>query len=1201
MTPTRLAFRNLVYHWRGNVAVFLGVVVGTAVLTGALLVRDSLRGSLRRLTLERLGWVDRALVGPRFFREETVRDLPAGHVAPALVLRATASTGERGRTVRQVNVLGVDERFWPGTAPGNGFLSGAKPRALINATLAGDLGAGPNVSVELHFARPGEVPREALLGQTDADAVVDRITVEVADILADGEFGGCFSLQPLSEAPRSVFLPLRFLQAAVRDPAARPLAIKQAPRINAAFVGEPGADLADRFQKGLTLDDWGLTLLSPRTRTGDLFARLDRNGDGVLSPKEWTDRGKYRVAGVMGRIFGTVNDPPPERDRIETYYREHRPYLSLQSRRLLLDSVFVQPAEAAARECGLSAEPTLVYLVNKISDGTNEVPYSVVAAVEHVPGHPEIKLGDDEILLVDWKARPALKSAPGSRISLTFFRAAGNGRYELKTASFTSVGSVPLSGSVADPDLTPDFPGLTDAVDTAGWQPPYPFQRSDIEKHIKHGDSNALFWEEYRATPKAYISLKAGQSDKVWGTRFGSLTSIRLYGRRGTDLEKSADCFREQFLRRVKAKDGGLIFEPVKDDALKASHGGGFDFAALFLGFSFFLIAAALLLVGLLFRLNLDRRASEVGLLLASGYRRGAVRQLLVTEGAVLAVLGAAVGSGAAMGYSAALVRWLGVVWPGGTLRSLLRPDFTWTSLAIGFAASASVSLLTILWAVRGLGKASPRVLLAGNTTDETYGTKRADSPWGRRVAGGATLGAVALLAAGPFVKAAQEKAGTFFGAGALLLTAALAALAAWMGRGRHAIVTGGALAVERLGVRNAARDPTRSLLTSGLLASAAFLIVAVEAFRRTAGGDEGGIHGPSGGFALLAESDLPVFQDLNGDRAREEMRSKLAPYYRDQLHGDNEAAERRAAGALDLLGESKVFSFRLRSGDDASCLNLYQPKRPRIFGVPAAVVKRGGFAFSREPPGKPWETLERKGEPFAAFGEKNTVEWMLKPDRNNELTVPDEKGIGRRLRIDGLLHDSVFQSGLLVSEDNFLQLYPAHEGYNFFLIEVPPGKEAEVKSVLEIALADRGFEVTPTAQRLASYLAVENTYLSTFQALGGLGLLLGSLGLAVVLLRGVWERRAELALLRALGYRRGTLGRLVLAENGFLLLVGLVAGTASALLAVAPHLVGGAGGIPWLDLAALLGLVLVVGLLAGAVAVAATLRAPLIPALRRE
>ena len=97
MTPFRLLLRNLLYHWRGNLAVFLGVVVGTAVLTGALLVGDSLRGSLRDLTLRRLGWVDEALVGGRFFREEAGRRTAgAGVISPAVLVRGTASVG-RGR------------------------------------------------------------------------------------------------------------------------------------------------------------------------------------------------------------------------------------------------------------------------------------------------------------------------------------------------------------------------------------------------------------------------------------------------------------------------------------------------------------------------------------------------------------------------------------------------------------------------------------------------------------------------------------------------------------------------------------------------------------------------------------------------------------------------------------------------------------------------------------------------------------------------------------------------------------------------------------------------------------------------------------------------------------------------------------------------------------------------------------------------
>ena len=72
---------------------------------------------------------------------------------------------------------------------------------------------------------------------------------------------------------------------------------------------------------------------------------------------------------------------------------------------------------------------------------------------------------------------------------------------------------------------------------------------------------------------------------------------------------------------------------------------------------------------------------------------------------------------------------------------------------------------------------------------------------------------------------------------------------------------------------------------------------------------------------------------------------------------------------------------------------------------------------------------------------------------------------------------------------------------------------------MLEETLSDYGFDAASTAERLASYHRVENTYLSTFQMLGGLGMLLGTLGLAAVLLRNVFERRRELALLRAVGY----------------------------------------------------------------------------------
>jgi hypothetical protein len=366
--------------------------------------------------------------------------------------------------------------------------------------------------------------------------------------------------------------------------------------------------------------------------------------------------------------------------------------------------------------------------------------------------------------------------------------------------------------------------------------------------------------------------------------------------------------------------------------------------------------------------------------------------------------------------------------------------------------------------------------------------------------------------------------------------------------------------------------------LTVGLLAAATFLLVAVQAFHRDPDRDFLSKSGGSGGYAWVAESTVPIFQDLNTPAGR-------------------------AAVGLPADISADFVAFRVQPGDDASCLNLYKPRQPRILGVPRALIDRGGFRFAAsEHKGKesladnPWRLLveNRYDSPVPAIGETNTVEWQLK----SGLGKTTETGY----RIVALLQDSVFQSELLISEERFLQLFPRQEGFQFFLIDAPQGAHGEaIRRRIETALADYGFSMTPAQERLKAYLDVENTYLATFQALGGLGLLLGTLGLAVVLVRSVWERRGELALLRALGFRRWSLGLLVLAEHIWLLGLGLAIGCISALVAVAPYLFTQAGAVLQPQLAVLLGLVVAVGLAAGAAAVWTTLRTPLLPALRRE
>ena len=188
------------------------------------------------------------------------------------------------------------------------------------------------------------------------------------------------------------------------------------------------------------------------------------------------------------------------------------------------------------------------------------------------------------------------------------------------------------------------------------------------------------------------------------------------------------------------------------------------------------------------------------------------------------------------------------------------------------------------------------------------------------------------------------------------------------------------------------------------------------------------------------------------------------------------------------------------------------------------------------------------------------------------------------------------------MSEANFLKLFPERQGYQFLLVDAPADRQAEAAAAIEDRLSDFGADAMPTAERLAAFHTVENTYISTFQTLGGLGLLLGTVGLAAVLLRNALERRRELALLAAVGYSRNRLVLIVIAESALLLACGLATGVICALVAIAPATAERGGNLPtgagaWL----LLFLVFGTGLVSSIVATRAAIHARLLDALRAE
>jgi hypothetical protein len=312
------------------------------------------------------------------------------------------------------------------------------------------------------------------------------------------------------------------------------------------------------------------------------------------------------------------------------------------------------------------------------------------------------------------------------------------------------------------------------------------------------------------------------------------------------------------------------------------------------------------------------------------------------------------------------------------------------------------------------------------------------------------------------------------------------------------------------------------------------------------------------GGFELIGHSATPIYRDLSD-----------ATILRDYLGRDE-----------DYATQTQITSLRYRPGQDASCNNLYQATQPQVLGVPNGFQPPTPFDWAALADtntidgasnlGKSttpsevnqWQVLQQPAtgtadDPVPVVLDQNTAMWSLQMlggiGEVRSFTFDD--GQTRYFKVVGLLANSVLQGSLIVSENNFEKLFPSISGYSYFLVHTQPDADPDrVSQVLENRFGDAGLDLTPSRSVLAGMMAVQNTYLRTFQSLGALGLLLGTFGLAIVQLRNVLERRGELSLLRAIGFSRSRLASAVMLENIALLLAGIGCGAGAALAAVIPY-----------------------------------------------
>lgn len=1189
------------HYWQIHLIVALCTAVATGVLAGALIVGDSMRGSLRDITLERLGTIQQALIADHFFKPEI---LNRQNMVPAILLNGTVVAAESETRASKVNVYGVNDTFfslWKDGAVPNLSSATDTPFAdiVINEALQNELKVQIGDAILVNFPQTVEIHPEFLLGKRDAADIIQRLRLVVRNIIPT-ENAGRFSLHAHQSLPLNAYISLPVLQKA----------LTQSGKVNTLFSAD--ADPISPDTLTLTLEGLGLYITEHENHIdlqSEQFLLEPVLSEAVLSVTSENDIPTLPTLTYLANSISIIDSSQQDKSTGKT---QQIPYSTI----LALPVKKGQFAEIVGR---YKIEEEQIALESKLKTLRPPIEHSVIFLNRWAADDLGVKVGD--------------------KINVTYYSVSAEEDYITENKQFILKGIVPIEGIAADTNLIPKFPGIHDTTNLSAWEPPFPFDYSRVRS------KDEAYWDDYRAAPKAFISLGAGK--RLWQNRFGDLTTIRMGAAPGQDIMATRSLFENEFLKKIKPEQIGFQFLSLQEEGLKASTGST-DFGMLFSSLSFFIILAAATLVGAVFAIGVAQRSREIGILQAVGYRLAKIRRRFLLEGVIIASIGSLLGCLLAIGYAQLMIFGLKTWWLPAIGTPFIDLHISRWSLLIGIFVTLAVVTYFIRHVVKRLGKVPTAVLLAGETDfDET---SRKPQPKNAKLSvnwsgslflgfifgiiGGyflckegwfgfiffliliaiiifflrSKLGSFLMDRLGPTLTSHQSVAQNKFqfigwaialGAGigtivgffgtilvlsldgtriydtvetvikhpiSRLLGSAISVLGAgwlifdkWLGSQR----VPKRLSLLIFGLKNAAWQPMNSQSSVIIMSLACCIIVAVGVNRHDAP--------PDTEYAFVVESSLPLHHSLNTPDGRAEL-------------GFDEKDSK-------LLSASEVFPFRVLPGEDVSCLNLYQPQKPQILGAPNSMLNE-----------EPWHILrmehvqERR---LHAIGDEKSLRWILHHDPKDNFLIQDEFGNSILLELE-TVENSLFQSQLIISESDFKKYFPSQSGYQFFLIKTPPELREKTLRTLEKTLEDYGFDVTSASERLASFRAVENTYISTFQSLGGLGVLLGTFGLALVLFRNIIERRGELATLRAFGFRRQLLAKMLFLESCFLLIIGMLIGIAAGIVAI----LGSQGHLstfPWVSLTITLLFIFVFGIIANSIAVAVALRSPLLSTLKTE
>ncbi len=815
---------------------------------------------------------------------------------------------------------------------------------------------------------------------------------------------------------------------------------------------------------------------------------------------------------------------------------------------LISDRVFVEPAVEQFCLNKLSGSQAIFsYFINQFTLNGKQTPYSFVSS--------DPKLSGNQMAVSEWLAED-LKAKVGDQVKVSYFEVGPLRKLVLKDTSFVVSQIYEMKGEKADPQLAPVIPGLSDAGNCRDWKTGVPV---DLKK-IRPQDE--AYWKAHKGTPKAFVSLETAQ--KLWGNRFGQSTAIRIDGLKKAEFEK-------QLLAGLLTAQLGFEIKDVKTDGLAAASGGT-DFGGLFIGLSFFVLFAAVLLAFLLFKLYLGFRKAEIGTLTALGFLFPAIRKLFVAEASIFVLVGILLGIPFSIFYNRVILQAINTIWVDIVRTSIVNIHIRPVSLIMGSLIIAVMSIIAIWFILNRFLKNEAIALQRKSVSGKVKSGKR--SLWiGLALI---ALSIVILFSMG--FRSGEINPEMFFISGFGLLPGLILIFDFWLYRlAVHEKAMDFSLRTFLL--KRIAGERRRNVMIVSFLSIGVFMVVSTGLNRKDLTSHADLPSSGTGGYDYFVETTMPVLFDAGSKQGRED---------------------------LNIPANAELVQFQSQPGDDASCLNLNKISRPRLIACnPAAFDRRNAFTFATQTDEldaqHPWLTLNKTlaEDVIPAIADQTVIQWGLMKSIGDTILYKTEDGKNLKLKLVGGLANSVFQGNVIIADDHFNRAFPSVSGSTIFLIgDLKNSMKAED---LQTGMRNYGPEIVRTTDRLLSFYTIENTYLNIFLMLGALGLLIGTLGLGILIFRITFEQIPEYALLLSLGFSKSIIQRMVMREKLFLMIVSVLIGLIPAVLSGLPTLMSSLYNSLWIWLPAISVLVILSGSIFSLVAIRMAFKQNLVHALRNE